>query len=303
MSMRCLAVLALLAPAIPLALAQPLEVPAMLHDAETTEHWSSGITLVPDGKTGQAVRYAIPGTGNPAGPRLDLNHLSVPFTADSRLTFWYRFSGKGSSSLHIKLMDPDYAKGWQATWQIGGNHPADGLWHLGEVDLATSWMQWGDTPVPNTRCIMFRTQAPDGAEVALDLDDIQLVPRCLEVQAEPARIVGGKAIVPLVVRNTGNRALAIIVSGGTRLATLDLPDQGERRMDIEVDLPQGWLGTARPLEQTVVRLAVVANDRPWSLVALAVPVAKPITLPPHPRRRANAAEIAAGRERWQTIAW
>ncbi len=303
MSMRCLAVLAFLAPAVPLALAQPLEAPAMLHDAETTDHWSSGITLVPDGKTGQAVRYAIPGTGKPTGPRLELNHLSVPFTADSRLIFWYRFSGKGSSSLHIKLMDPDYAKGWQATWQIGGNHPADGLWHLGEVDLATSWMQWGDTPVPNTRCLMFRTQAPDGAEVTLDLDDIQLVPRCLEVQAEPARIVGGKAIVPLVVRNTGNNALAATVTGGILPTALNLPAQGEAKADIEVPLPKGWLETARPLEQTTLRLAVAAKDRPWSLVALAVPVAKPLDLPPHPRLLANAAEIAAVRERIQTIAW
>lgn len=303
MNVRCLAILALLASLSQALHAQPLERPAMLHDAETTDFWNRDVTLVPDGKAGQAVRYRIPGTGRPSGPRLELGHLDTPITADSRLVFWYRFAGEGTSSLHVKLMDPDYAQGWQATWQIGGSHAADGRWHQGEVDLATPWMRWGENPVMGSRCIMFRTQGSEGSELTLDLDHIQLVPRTFAAEVGQAHVLGERAAVGLVVRNATHSVLPVEITGGRETMRLELPAQGERRVEVEADLPPGWLAAARPLDQAILRLAVAAADRPWSRMELAIPVAKPLSLPPHPRLLANAAELAAVRERMAELPW
>jgi hypothetical protein len=304
MTQRLLATLTLLLLAsIPMS-AQRAEEPTMLNDAESAKYWSNGVQTIADGYTGQAIRYAIPNTGKPTGCTVDLKHIQTPITKDQRLVFRYRLSGTGRTTLHIKLMDPIYAKGWQATWEIGAGHEPDGEWHQASVDLSTKWMQWGETPVMGTRNLNFRTQAAQGSDLTLDLDDIQLVPKCLTAQVGRIRVSEkGAVTIGLKVANVTKAQLAVVATSGNSRASSSIPAGGQSSLELTVGLPKEWLATAHALDQTHVQVAVEAEKSPWSRLELTVPVAMPLDLPPHPRLLMNASDVKALRQRIETIDW
>ena len=79
---------------------------AVLADGQSTARWSGGVKLVDGPTPGQhAVRYTVPRDGGVCGPNLDLKGVAGELAKTAELTFSYRFSGTGGSTLHLKVID------------------------------------------------------------------------------------------------------------------------------------------------------------------------------------------------------
>lgn len=289
----------------PLLLTAAAPAPSLvLCDGTSLKRWGGGsLTLLPDAHDGRpAVRYAVP-EGGPRGPILDFSQLTTPLSRDLVLTFWYRFSGRGSSSLFVKIVDPQYSEGWQATWELLGRTEARGEWALATIDLASEWMKWGDTPVRNGRTLNFRTEGSKGSALTLDLADIRCTHKLFTATLNESQIRDGVGMVQLELTNlTATELLLLTASGGerreTRLAAAATLEVG---VPVAVD-PVAWQALA-PLATLPVVVTVAAQEAPESERVFRLNLAKPLRLPAHPRLLLSAAEIPALKAKIARLDW
>jgi len=201
-------------------------------------------TVIDDAKAGEhAVRYQVP-VGRPAGPSLNFAALGVVPTVDQELTFWYRFRGQGACSLMVKLVAFPYAAGWQATWGILPKAPVPDGWRRAVIDLSSEWMKWGDKPDEQSRYLQFRTDAAEGAELTLDIDQVVLQPRRFSWSLGPAKVVGEQASVRTTLTNSTAAALTFELSGGGPATQLTV--RGGQSAEAIVTAPLDPAGSAPP---------------------------------------------------------
>jgi hypothetical protein len=262
------------------------------------------VSLLQDAYQGRpAVRYVVP-RGGPAGPVLDFSSFDVVLTADWQLCFRYRFSGEGSSSLHVKLIDPQYSRGWQATWEIGpAEHPGNGEWRQAVVDLGSEWMQWGDKPVTQGRSLNFRTGGSPDSKLTLDLADVAFLPKRFEAVLKDTHLQDGRGEVVLALRNRGDEALPVQVSSGDRRIEVLLAGGATQEVTVPVVLDPARWAAAQPLEavEAVVTVAVAGTDADAREFRLAA--AKAVALPAHPRLLIRGDEIPALKDRIARLEW
>lgn len=283
----------------PTTAAEPADV--LLSDCETADHWR-GVTVIDDAKVGAgAVRYEVP-AGTPAGPTLDHRHLDLDFRRGGELRFWYRFTGRGTSSLMIKIVAYPFADGWQATWFVNERCEGDGQWRVGTVDLASEWMQWGQEPDRNSKVIYFRTQADKNAQLTLDIDQVEWSPRRFTVALGSCQVAGDRGTVELTVTNTTDEPLSVEVAGDASPQTIELPAGGRETVTAEVPLPVGWTD-APPLHTVNATIRVAPTGAPGRAKELLAMFTRPLELPAHPRLLVTDAELPGLREKIETVAW
>ncbi|NUQ00704.1 MAG: heparinase II/III family protein, partial [Armatimonadetes bacterium] len=270
----------------------------VLSDAETTTNWR-GVALIDDAKVGQhAVRHSL--AVGPGGPSLNFASLEVLPQASDDLVFWYRFSGRGSSNLMIKLVANPFAEGWQATWEVAPRREADGQWHAVRLDLSTTWLKWGDKPDLTSRLVMFRTEGSAGSQLTLDLDQVRLVPRRYTVKLAGVEVAGARVTARVEARNLSREAVNLELRAGERRQPWTVPAEGQATAAIDLDLAAGWLAEAPPLATCQLAVTVAAGEDSQELM---VTVAKPLDLPPHPRLLANPERLAAIKAKAAAAPW
>jgi hypothetical protein len=277
--------------------------PLVLSDGTSIEHWSAGVALVPDAGAGRpAVRYTVP-EGGPRGPFFDFSHLTTPLTGDLQLIFWYRFSGRGSSSLFVKLIDPQYSQGWQATWEIASRAEAKGEWVLATVDLASEWMKWGDRPVTGGRSLNFRTEGSKGCALTLDLADIRFSPKLFTASLKETQIRDGAGTAEFELTNLTTTDLVLLTASGDQHAEVSLPGGATRRVGVAVAAdPAAWQALP-PLAALPVVVTVAAKGAPEAERRFLLNLARPLALPPHPRLLLSAAEIPVLKAKMERLDW
>ena len=285
-----------------LSLLVPAVQAVMLDPAETADHWSNA-TVIDDAKFGDhAVRYVVPTTG-PAGVGLDFAYLGIIPNADQELTFWYRFSGTGACSLMVKIMAYPFADGWQATWPVVPRAAVPQGWHRAVIDLGSQWLQWGDAPNQTARSIQFRTDATEGSELTLDIDQVVLQPKQFTITPGQPAIAAGRAGIPITVENTTDGDLTFELHAGGGTVNLTVPGHQVGQTALAAPLDSEWLRNADPLDSASLQvMAQVAGD-PNSRKEVTVTVVKPIELPDHPRLLLGADKLPAIRQRVQDVEW
>jgi len=277
--------------------------PLTLSDGSSLGHWRGEVALVQDAREGRpAVRYRVP-RGGPAGPALDFSHLDTVLTADLQLCFWYRFTGKGSSSLHVKLIDPQYSQGWQATWLIAAAQPGDGEWRLGTVDLGSDWMKWGDQPVTQGRVINFRTEGSPDSELTLDIGAVGVGAKRFDAAAGTARVQDGRATVTVALRNRVADELALTLKGGLERVEVRLAGAASQDVSVPLALDLARWQALAPLEALAAVVTVAAGEVDWLRRDLDVRLGKPMALPPHPRLLIRGDEVPTLKSRIERLDW
>ena len=302
--MRLTTIGAFLASAVLAAAADPVPV-VVLSAGESLAHWGGGgLSLLPEARDGRpAVRYAVP-EGGPRGPTFDFGHLATPLSRDQVLTFWYRFSGRGSSSLFVKIVDPQYSQGWQATWELLGRTEATGEWALATVDLASEWMKWGDTPVLKARSLSFRTEGSKGCALTLDLADIRFTDRLFAAVLKESRVQDGVGSVQLELTNLTATELRLVTAvDGSQRREVRLAGGATQAAEVAVAVdPAAWQALA-PLATLPLVVSVAAQGAPDSERQFRLDLARPLRLPPHPRLLVSAAEIPVLKAKLARLDW
>ena len=285
-----------------LAAATPT-APLTLSDGTSLEHWRGEVSLVENAREGHpAVRYRVP-RGGPAGPILEFSYLQTPLTADLQLCFWYRFSGKGSSSLHIKITDPQYSQGWQATWEITAVQAGDGQWRLGTVDLGSEWMKWGDKPVTTGRTLNFRTGGSPDSDLTLDLAGVAFVAKRFDVTLGATRLADGRGSATVVLKSRSPVDIPLTLRCGRERLDVRLPANATQEVAVPVVLEADRWQALAPLDLVETSITVAAADEGWTSRELRVSLAKPLTLPARPRLLLRADEIPALKSRMERLDW
>ncbi|MBN2449266.1 MAG: alginate lyase family protein [Lentisphaeria bacterium] len=275
----------------------------VLSDGASLEHWQGNPTLFHDGPAERAVvRYVVP-PGTPHGPALSFSHSDVVLTADMALGFRYRFTGSGTSSLHVKLIDPDYSQGWQATWEIGRACAGDGRWRRGVVDLGSQWMKWGDRPVTEGRSIHFRTDGSPNSTLTLDLADVVFFTRRFDVKLLRSEMEGDTAMAVFGVTNRTDEALKLVLRSGESEVHAVLTAGEGRAIEFPVALDASRRCSLAPLEVLSIPVTVAARDAAWETHELAVEFTQPLRLPDRPRLLLRGDEVPALRGRIERLPW
>ena len=278
--------------------------PLVLSAGESLEPWSGGqITLLPDAREGRpAVRYTVP-EGGPRGPVLDFSRLSTPLSRDLVLTFWYRFSGRGSSSLFVKLVDPQYSQGWQATWEVLDRTEATGEWALATIDLASEWMKWGDQPVASGRSLNFRTEGSAGSALTLDLAEVRFSPKLFTATLLETHVKDGVGTVRFELTNLTTAELVLLTAVGKQRSEVRLAGGTTQPTEVAVAAdPAQWQALA-PLAALTAVVSVAAQGAPESERRFCLSLTKPLRLPPHPRLLLSAAELPALKAKIARLEW
>ncbi len=153
----------------------------------------------------------IPLPQGSAGPSVSLK-TAPDFSKGGELSFWYRFSGTGSSNLMIKIVAAPLAGGMQAVWDIAPQREADNKWHRAVVDLGTPFLSWGEKPDLINKQIIFRTEAST-AQMTLDIDQITFAPKQFEAKIVSSEISNGVWRAQIEVTNLTNAPLTFDVAG------------------------------------------------------------------------------------------
>ena len=272
----------------------------VVNDAESDAGWR-GVTLIDDAKEGKhTVRHTMPAQPHLGGCTLDLKGSAIEFTRNQSLRFWYRFTGKGASSLMIKIVDPKFSEGWQATYAIAPERPADGQWHHAEVDLSTEFMKWGNSPDLQSRYLNFRT---DGGGITLDLDQVTLMPRQFAARVVKSRVQEGAAEMEIALENSTAGPLALEARGDGLTERVTLAAGAKSTAVWRLALDPNWLREAKPLELGRRAFTVqVAGDNE-SAKEMEVTFTRPLDLPAHPRLLVSGAEIARLKEKVGRLDW
>lgn len=275
------------------AFSQPVPqivLPTVLHDAESLEGWSRGAALVRDAQAGQnAVRFSLPaGLG---GPTITLKN-APDLSKGGELSFWYRFSGQGSSNLMIKVIAAPLAEGMQAVWNVEQQREADNQWRRVTIDLSTPFLSWGEKPDLINKQIVFRTEASTD-KVILDIDQITFAPKRFETKIISSQIINGVWQAQIEVANVTNAPLTLTVGGQK------IPLAPAARHTHTIALPFE-ARNAKPLQILQRAIEVTVDGDADSLKLIRVTVTPPMNLPTHPRLLLSDAELPAIKARLQT---
>ncbi len=293
--------IAFLAPML-LAAATPA-APLVLSDGTGLERWRGGVELVQNAREGRpAVRYRVP-RGGPAGPALEFSHVETALTADMELLFWYRFTGTGTSSLHIKIIDPQYSKGWQATWEIAAVVAGDGQWRLGAVDLGSDWMQWGDKPVTQGRTINFRTEGSPDSDLTLDIATVKVLPKRFEAALGAVRVQDGAGSVAVSLRNRTAEELPLTLRCEAGRVQVRLAANAAVDAAVPVLVPAAQWQALAPLESVEKTLTIAAGGDEEPVRELRFRVSRPLVLPPRPRLLIRSEEVPGIKARAERLGW
>ncbi len=267
--------------AAPLLVSLPVFAQTVLHDAESPDGWSKGAVLVQEAQVGKnAVRFSLP--AGSAGPSVNLQN-APDFSKGGELSFWYRFSGTGSSNLMIKIVAAPLAGGMQAVWNVAPQREADNQWHRAIVDLGTPFLSWGEKPDLTSKQIIFRTEASTD-KVTLDLDQITLAPKKFDAKIISSQIVNGIWKAQIEVANNSNAPLTLDVDGQ------QIPLDAGARHNHEIALPFEAQNT-RPLQILGQPIRVFIAGDANSMKQIEATVTPPLNLPPHPRLLLSDGEL------------
>lgn len=257
-----------------------------LSDAESTSGWDTA-KLIDDAKIGQhAVRFAVP-AGSAGAVTLNLSRTEADFSRGGELTFWYRFSGTGSSNLMIKAQQYPFADGYQAVWEVAPKGSADGQWHLATIDLTSTYARWGNAPDKNSKYLLFRTDATPGSSLTLDLDEVAVRAPLYSAKAQRAIVQDKTLRAGIDLTNATDKPLTVDAAG----TKVTLPPGANQLVNANVPLNPETLAKLQPLHTATQTLRLTANGDPSTLKELTVTFSAPVQLPPHPRLFLTNAEI------------
>ena len=287
LSMKIFSLFTLLA--VPLCASLPALAQTVLNDAESLDFWSKGATLSNESQVGKsAVRFSLP--QGSAGPSVSLK-AAPDFSKGGELSFWYRFSGAGSSNLMIKIIAAPLADGMQAVWNIAPQREADNKWQRAVVDLSTPFLSWGEKPDLVNKQIIFRTESSTD-KMMLDIDQITFAPKQFDAKITSSQIANGVWKAQIEVANLTNKPLTFDVAGQ------QIPLTAGAKHTHEIALPFD-AKSIKPLQivQQPIRVSIVGDTS--SMKQLDATVTPPLTLPEHPRLLLSDAELPAIKARLQ----
>lgn len=258
----------------------------LLSDAESTQGWDTQ-AVTDDAKVGaHAIRFPVP-AGSAGAVTLNLANSEADFSRGGELSFWYRFSGTGTSNLMIKAQQYPFAEGYQAVWEVAPKTAADGQWHLATVDLTSTYARWGNAPDKNSKYLLFRTDSSSGSALTLDIDDVAIRGPLYTARIQRANLRDGNLRTEIALTNATDKPLTvdventkvILAPGAAQTATIDVLLNPFRKFE--------------PLKTTSLILRVTANGDPATTKELVATFSPPVPLPPHPRLFLTEAEIPA----------
>lgn len=276
----------------------------LLHDCQSTKAWSHA-SLVTPGKVGrQAIHYRVPDQRGPSGTVLQLGpQPGLRFEKGWEIAFWYRFTGRGASSLFLKLVDAEFSGGYQAVWRITERQTADGIWRRAVVDLGSQWLKWGDRPDPTGRYLNWRTEAVAGSEVALELDQVMLVPHLFDARVTSARLVDQELKIGLRLNSQAKQTLPLVVRTDSGTTRVTVPAGGQSLTEVTARPDAQWLRDTDPFARATVAVQVMIEGQEPTMRDLTATVTKPLALPPHPRLLVARDELPALKDRAARLPW
>lgn len=267
-----------------LILASGAMAQTLLHDGESLDGWSKGVTLTKDARDGQsAVRFAVP--QGSAGPSVSLK-TAPDFSKGGELSFWYRFGGQGSSNLMIKIIAAPLAGGMQAVWDVAPTREADNQWRRAVVDLGTPFLTWGEKPDLINKQIIFRTEASTD-KVILDIDQVSFASKRFEAKVLSSKMGNGEWRALVEVQNLTDAPLTFDVAGQQ---INNVAAGAKHTHEIAFLLKTKNLAPSETLHHPIgVSIAGEAD----SLKVIEASLTPPMNLPPTPRLLLTDAEVPA----------